>query len=171
MAIIITCPNCSREFVKRLRRITIYERVLGFFYIYPFCCQLCDHTFKLFQPGVRYARVDEDRREHLRISVDFPVRLRNANIQREGRAADLSLSGCMVRLDSALPLGDLVRLEFQIPGETIPITVNTAIVRNGDQDRVGLEFLRFQGDERSRLRRVVRGLMDSAAFSKTSSKP
>ena len=169
MALIINCPNCSSEYVKRLRRITIYERLLGFFYIYPFCCQLCDRTFRIFQPGIRYARVDEDRREHHRIAVDFPVRLTNAAIQREGQVADLSMSGCTVRLDSVLPLANLVSVEFQIPGVAGPLTVKTAIVCNSAQDRIGFEFLRFQGDERQRLRRVIRDLMDRADPSTISS--
>jgi hypothetical protein len=155
----IECPNCACEFVKRVRRSTTFERLLSFFYIYPFRCQLCDHPFKIFQPGIRYIRVDEDRREYQRIGVDFPAWLKKDMIKCDGSAIDLSMSGCTVRADSVPPLASIVSVGFEVPNEPMPVTIETAIVRNASENRVGLEFLRFQGDERQRLRRVLHGLM------------
>jgi hypothetical protein len=154
----INCPDCTSEFVKRMRRITTFERLLSVFYIYPFRCRLCDCAFKVFQPGIRYIRVDEDRREHQRIGVSFPAWLKKDKIRWDGSALDLSMSGCTVRTDSAPPLASLVSVGLQT-AERQPVTIETAIVRNASQDRVGLEFLRFHGDEKQRLRRVLQNLM------------
>lgn len=158
----INCPDCSSEFVKRMRRITAFERLLSLFYVYPFRCQVCDQAFKVFQPGIRYIRVDEDRREHQRIGVDFPAWLKKDTIRCEGSALDLSLSGCTVRTDAAPPLASIVSVGLQTPDERHPLTIETAIVRNVGRDRVGLEFLRFHGDEKQRLRRVLQGLMKNS---------
>ena len=37
---------------------------MSLFYVYPFKCQLCGERFRSFQRGVRYIRVEEDRREY-----------------------------------------------------------------------------------------------------------
>ena len=55
------CPRCSSDCVKRVSRVGT-ERLLSFFYIYPFRCQPCGHRFKLLQWGVTYTRIDLDRR-------------------------------------------------------------------------------------------------------------
>jgi PilZ domain len=146
-----------------MRRITRYERLLSFFYFYPFRCQLCDRIFTVFQPGIRYIRVDEDRREHQRIAVEFPMWLTKDTLNSKGRAVDLSMSGCTVRTDLLLPLSSVISVRLQIPDEPDPLTIEAAIVRNVGKDRLGLEFLRFQGDEKHRLRRVLQKLMTEKA--------
>jgi len=158
----IECPSCAGEFVKRVRISSSFERLLSFFYLYPFRCQLCDHAFKVFQPGIRYIRVDADRRQYQRIDVNFPVWLKKDIIKCDGSAVDLSMSGCTVRTDSVPPLASIVSVGFEVPNEPMPVTIETAIVRNASANRVGLEFLRFHGDERQRLRRVLHGLMTQA---------
>src|SRR3990170_6247408 len=87
------CPNCSSEFVQRVRRTTVYERLVSLFYIYPFNCQLCGQEFSLFQPGVRYVRVDEDQRTHQRIRVDLPIVMTHDEMNRDGSAIDISMRG------------------------------------------------------------------------------
>jgi chromosome segregation ATPase len=50
------CPKCSSDYVKRVSRIGS-ERLMSFFYIYPFRCEPCGHRFRLFKWGVRYTRI------------------------------------------------------------------------------------------------------------------
>ena len=50
------CPRCSREYVKRVSRVGLGERLISLFYVYPFRCQLCGHRFQLLQWGVEYKR-------------------------------------------------------------------------------------------------------------------
>jgi PilZ domain-containing protein len=134
--------------------------LISLFYVYPFSCQLCGQGFSLFQPGVRYFRVDEDQREYQRIRVDLPIRLLQGTSNSNGAAIDISMRGCTVRNIDPLPLGTVVKISLKLPNvpETVAIE---AIVRNRSDSRIGLEFLRFEGEDRQRLRHFVQGLLDS----------
>lgn len=153
------CPNCSREFVKRVSREGVKERLFSIFYVYPFRCQLCGHRFRFRQWGVRYVRVEEDRREYYRLSMNFPVSFSGDNLNGKGAVADISIAGCTFRTDTQLALGNIVSMALQISNEPAPVTVEAAVVRNVKGDRIGVEFLRFQQNERERLRHFIRGLV------------
>lgn len=131
------------------------------FYTHPFRCRICGHWFKLFQPGTKYFRVDEDQREHQRIAVNLPVELTHINSRCEAIVADLSLSGCTVRTNDAFALASVVKVDLQLPNEDVPLSVDAAIVRNTGNGRVGLEFLQFQRGERQRLRHFVQHLLST----------
>jgi hypothetical protein len=74
------CPNCSREYVARVARVGFTEKhLLSFFYIYPFKRQLCGYRFSALRWGVRYLRMEEDRREYERLRVVFPVHNQGEN--------------------------------------------------------------------------------------------
>jgi hypothetical protein len=154
-----SCPNCSSQFIKRVRRTTTYEKVVSLFFVYPFRCQLCGHWFKLFQPGTRYFRVDEDQREHQRMAVNIPVELAQNRSRCEAVVIDISIGGCTVRTNDPFALASVVKVELRVPNEAIPLSVDAAIVRNTGNGRVGLEFLQFQRDERQRLRHFVQSLL------------
>src|SRR5499433_4610648 len=49
------CPKCSSDYVERAHRVGL-ERLISFFYIYPFRCQPCGHRFRLLQWGVTYTK-------------------------------------------------------------------------------------------------------------------
>lgn len=153
------CPSCSSQFIERVRRTAVYQRLAGLFYVYPFSCQLCGHTFSLFQPGVRYVRVDEDQREHQRIRIDLPIALAQDQMNCNGSAIEISMRGCTVKTHEPLAIASIVKVGLKIPNEKNILTVEAAIVRNSSHDRFGLEFLRFQGDERQRLRQFVQSLL------------
>jgi PilZ domain len=156
-----SCPNCSSQFIKRVRRITTYEKVVSLFHVYPFRCQLCGHWFKLFQPGTKYFRVDEDQREHQRMSVNIPVELAQNRNRCEAVVIDLSIGGCTVRTNDPFALASVVKVELRVPNEIVPLSVDAAVVRNTNNGRVGLEFLQVQRDERQRLRHFVKSLLAS----------
>ena len=80
----LKCPNCGREFVRRVSRAGPLELFLSYFYVYPFKCQLCGDRFRLFQWGVRYVRVEEDRREYDRMEMNFPVSFYGQDVAGEG---------------------------------------------------------------------------------------
>ena len=155
-----SCPQCASPYIRRARRATIYERLISLLYIYPFSCQLCGHWFKLFQPGVRYVRVDEDHREHQRMRVDLPSTLLQGSLNCNGSIIDISMRGCTVKTAGPIPLASIVTLALKLPNETDTVIVEAA-VRNTSPDRSGLEFLRFRGEDRRRLRQFVQGLLTS----------
>jgi PilZ domain-containing protein len=154
-----SCPHCSSPYIKRARRTTIYDRFISLFYVYPFSCQLCGNGFRLFQPGVRYVRFEEDQREYQRMRVDLPIRLLQGTLNSNGAAIDLSMRGCTVRNAASLPLAAVVKISLKLPNEPDPVTVE-AVVRNSSDNRIGLEFLRFEGEDRQRLRQFIQGLLD-----------
>lgn len=144
--------------MRRVRRQGVIEKFLGFFYVYPFRCQLCGYRFRLRQPGVRYTRMDEDRREYQRIPVRFAGKLITDEKDLSATLLDLSMAGCTVAVDAALAVGTVVGVELQAEDQP-PISIEAAVVRSARPGIVGLEFLRFHGNERDRLQSLVRTLL------------
>jgi hypothetical protein len=134
----LICPKCSREFVKRVSRQGPKERLLSAFYIYPFRCQLCGYRFRFLQWGIRYERIQEDRREYERLTVNFPISVRGENIYTEGTIVDLSLGGCTAMLESPLSTGDLCSIGLYLSNDVLPIRVNAAVVRSVRSNYLGI---------------------------------
>ena len=152
------CPECCSEYVRRVHREGIGERLLSVFYVYPFACQLCGERFSFFQRGVRYVRIDEEQRMYQRFSVDFPLAFANDEVSGTGRVGDISMGGCTVLTDAQLAPGAIFHLSLGIQDTVSPIKIDAARVRNVQLDRVGLEFLKFQKPERERLQNIMRDL-------------
>lgn len=155
----IKCPHCAREFVRRVPRAGLREGLLGLFYVYPFKCQLCGERFRYFQWGVRYSRVEEDRREYDRMEVQFPVTLRGHNLAGEGMLLNLSMGGCSFKTNSDLGLGMILQIGLQISADLAPVIVDAAVVRNLSRGSAGVEFLQWRQSERERLQLFVRGML------------
>jgi len=153
------CPECGKEYVKRVSRCGLKERFLSVFYIYPFRCQLCGHRFGFLQWGVRYIKVAEDQRNYERLPAKFSVTFTGDHIDGTGTAVDISMSGCTLHTDAQLPEDAIVKMKLQLPQDALPVTVNAAVVRNVVRNRVGVEFLRTDKGDRERLQLFVRGLL------------
>ena len=166
----IICPECDREFVRRVSRQGLKERLMSLFYVYPFRCQLCRHRFYFLQKGVRYHRVYPDRREYERLAVNLPVWVFGSNTNCQGSVIDISIAGGMVKLNTPLCEGDLCRLDVYLPGDTIPVNVAAAVVRTVRDDQSGIEFLQFYDNERERLQLFIRGHLTSLRVPPDSSK-
>lgn len=161
------CPICCTEFVKRVRRQGINEKLLGVCYFYPFRCQLCGHRFRLLQWGVTYVRVDHDGRAFERLPVNLSVVLASEGADHQGRVTEVSMAGCSIQADSRLTVGKMVRLSLQLTDDTPPLEVAVAVVRNVQSDRVGLEFLRLHLAESKRLEKFMRLLLIARAHAKS----
>lgn len=154
-----TCPECSSEYVKRVRREGVAERFLSLFYLYPFCCQLCGHRFRFFKRGVKYKRVDEDQRLYERLPVSFPVTFATQNASASGKVMDISMSGCTIQAENELAAGTVCHLTLQPAQDDAAITVSAAVVRNAHHNRIGFEFLRIEKAARERLQVYMRKLL------------
>jgi hypothetical protein len=152
------CPNCSKDYVRRVRREGLIDRLVSLTYVYPFRCQLCGCRFRVRQQGVRYTRVDEDRREYERIPVRFPVILFTGQDNVTGTALDISMAGCTVETTASLPAETVLRVQLEAP-DLAPLQVQAAVVRSVRTKSIGLQFLRFEGNERERLQSFVRTLL------------
>jgi PilZ domain len=153
------CPNCHSEYVKRVSRAGLSERFVSLFHIYPFCCQLCGYRFKLRQPGVTYTRIEEDRREYYRWSVDFPITFRAGTKGVAGLLIDISMGGCAFHTEALMLEGIILQLDLQLPQEATPVKIDAAVVRSVRPGLASVEFLRIEHSERERLKVFVRSLM------------
>jgi PilZ domain len=143
------CPECSTEYVKRVRRQTIAERLLSLLYIYPFHCQLCGCRFKTLRWGVRYVRIDEDARDYERLPTDFPFTLVHNGVTVKGRVSEISMSGCTLQTETPMRLGQVIDLKLHISND--PIMIDSLVIKNSSANRAGVEFLRLRQRERMRL--------------------
>ena len=153
------CPRCSKEYIKRVSRVGLGERLMSLFYVYPFRCQLCGHRFQLLQWGVKYIRIEEDRREYERIPASFPITFSAGASQGRGLTVDISMAGCTFHTETELTEGKLLQMRLDIPEETSPVRVEAVIIRSLRAGRVGVEFVQFENGERERLQRFIRGLI------------
>ena len=69
------------------------------------------------------------------------------------------MSGCTLHTDAQLVKGAILRMELQIAKDTLPVIVDAAVARNVVRNRVGIEFLRIDRNDRERLQLFVRGLL------------
>lgn len=155
----LKCPNCARDFVRRVSRTGLGERLLSVFYVYPFKCQLCGYRFRFFQWGVRYFRVEEDRREYDRMEMSFPVSFTSEAGSGEGSLVNVSMGGCSFKTKAQLPVGTIMKLTLQVSSDIPAVVVDAAVVRSVRTGGVGVEFLQWQQSERERLQLFVRGML------------
>ncbi|HWP23866.1 MAG TPA: PilZ domain-containing protein [Candidatus Binatia bacterium] len=158
MAANVKCPSCGREFSRRVSRNGLSEILLSTFYVYPFKCQICGHRFRHWQWGVRYIRVDVDRREYERMEISLPVSF-NGQISGKGTLLNVSMGGCSFCTSAKLEVGAMVALSLEISPDVAPVVVAAAVVRSVRQTSVGVEFLRWRQGERERLQQFIRGLL------------
>ncbi len=156
------CPLCNEDYTRRVRREGLVEHLISKFYIYPFRCQLCGERFRARQRGVRYVRVDEDRREYERVAVAYDATLAAEREQYQGVVTNISLGGCAAYTDAPLFPGAILQLGLKPPGYAHAITIDAALVRTSRPNNVGMEFIRFKDDERIRLKELVRSLHPAA---------
>lgn len=155
----LKCPNCSREFVRRVARVGWAERVAGWVYIYPFKCQICGFRFRFLQWGVRYVRMEEDHREYDRMAMNFPVIYRGEQIDGEGNVLNISMGGCSFTTPNQIAKGTILRMELNVSNDAAPVVVEAAVVRHWHNQMAGVEFLQWPDGERERLQLFVRGLL------------
>jgi PilZ domain len=153
------CPRCSKEYVRRVSRVGLGERVASLFYVYPFRCQLCGHRFKLLQWGVKSRRIEEDRREYERVPAKFPIMFDSRGVEGGGLAVDISMAGCTFHTKTELVEGSILQMRLEVPQESSPVRVEAVIIRTLRAGRVGVEFVQFENGERERLQRFIRGLI------------
>ena len=155
----VKCPNCGRDFVRRVSRSGILEFLLSHFYVYPFKCQLCGERFRHREWSVRYVRIDQDRREYDRVEIKFPVSFFGQDIKGEGIVLNVSMGGCTLQTQAEVETGAILNLSLQISKDVPAVIVDAGAVRNVRDGIIGVEFLLWQQSERERLQLFVRGLL------------
>ncbi len=153
----VRCPQCGREFVRRIPASGFLETVAGALALHPFVCQLCAHRFRAFQQGGRAQPLDQ--RQYERVQVSFPLIFSSEGQQGEGSVLDLSIAGCAVKTPAAPATGTILKVQLQVPDLGRPIAVDAAVSRSVRSVYVGVEFLRLRDEEQYRLTQLVAGIL------------
>ena len=154
------CPSCSHDYTKRVSRVGFKERLLSIIYVYPFRCQLCSYRFGFMQWGVRYKRLEEDRREYNRMPMNFPASFSCDSLEGTGTVVEISMNGCSLQADTIISEGSIVRMALKFSEELPPVNLEAAIVRAVRANRIGVEFLRFQDHDRELLQVFIRRFLN-----------
>ncbi len=105
-------------------------------------------------------------RDRRRVNVDYPVVISGESGGGEGTLSNLTITGAGLQsiqaitdgeIDSVLDLavGATVRLHIQLTGARQPIDIAVAIVRWKKDLRLGVEFIRFEGNAKAQLQQML----------------
>ena len=151
----LTCPKCRKGFIQRTRVEGTTARLLSHFSFHPFRCQVCGHRFSAYQPGVTASDFKEDRRQYVRFVTRFPATFSLDRLRGKGEVTEISVGGCTLETDAALSPGSILRLMLMPPASESAIAVDAALIRSVRGKKAGIEFLRFQPEEKERLNKFV----------------
>lgn len=154
------CPSCGTPFVRVTYDEGTMERMLNRFKVYPFRCQLCTTRFRAFWVGSPNATQSVDRRQYKRLAASFHANLIADNALRsENRVTDISMGGCTLETNTALPRGTFLELTIKPASDEEAIKVDTAMICSVRQESMGVRFLELQSKEKQRLSQVVLSLL------------
>ena len=151
------CPSCGTDYVRRTLAAGPLDLLLLLFAVQPFRCQLCTQRFRFFGP-----RYPADRREYQRSLTRFPTAFSGGQKSGTGVVCDISMGGCALETDTKLYVGCLLRLHIQVSEEEPVLGIDAAVVRSLRPKAVGLRFMHVRGEERERLRQIVRRLYEES---------
>ncbi|HYL93750.1 MAG TPA: PilZ domain-containing protein [Alphaproteobacteria bacterium] len=95
-------------------------------------------------------------REHSRFFIDLRLSVK-AETKLYGRTRDISETGLGATVAGEIKMGDVVELEFKLPGNTDP-TVVSAELRYRQGFSYGFRFLNLTKQQREEVRRATRYL-------------
>ncbi len=150
MARQLTCPQCQKDTVLRLRPQSPREHVAAWIWISPFHCQECSYRFLACRIGLVEPKHAIDRREHLRIPVRLFLSFSGGKVRGEGIVMDLSMGGCIIKSDAQVHVDDIFYLEIAISDQESPIEV-AAMVRSISSRGIAFKFLRKAQDNKQLL--------------------
>jgi c-di-GMP-binding flagellar brake protein YcgR len=84
----------------------------------------------------RWQRFCVDMAVQVRVTTQGPTKV----VTWEGQGTDISAGGLAIAVDSNLPIGSQVGVEFTLPNSDLPMTFR-CFVRNRDGNRYGIEFI------------------------------
>jgi hypothetical protein len=90
-----------------------------------------------------------------RIAVDYPVTFTGDQLSGTGILTNLTIAGGAVEGQSPSPIGAHLALHVQSPGARKPIVIALAVVRWQQDNRFGLEFVRFEGNAKQQLQEML----------------
>jgi hypothetical protein len=151
------CPACGASKIRLAVRKSLSDILLSGLTIYPFRCQLCADRFRTFLGR----RTSNPRRSFERVQVSFPVwfRPRKATCLdeagQEGVIENLSIRGCRICSATPVAIGSRLKLEFKHSNDSLPITIEEAVVQSSGDGAIGLRFSRLLRSDERRIRQLI----------------
>ncbi|HSN03735.1 MAG TPA: PilZ domain-containing protein [Nitrospira sp.] len=153
------CPNCGTPFVRVIAPERSVDRVLAWFSLAPFRCQLCTHQFRAASLDEGQGEVELDRRQFTRLATSMEAQVfGGSQVSGTKRISDISMGGCALS-DVNLPKGSFLELVLKPTSEVEDIHIKSAMVCSVRPDSVGVQFLELRPDAKHRLSQVVLGLL------------
>ncbi len=98
---------------------------------------------------------DQEPRGRSRVPVDYPAFFSGDEGAGRGMVVNLTLAGGEIETNLPFSIGARVCLQVHPPDARPPIVITLAIVRWRRGDRLGLEFVRFEGDAKAQLKDML----------------
>jgi CheY-like chemotaxis protein len=102
--------------------------------------------------------IDLEKRRFRRIRVNRRVSMESGQHRLEGQTLDISLEGLLVQTTGVFPLGSVVKLSLDAPGEYAPIRLTAHVKRIVGRDCMGLQFKSLGEPEREKLQTFLLSL-------------
>ena len=154
---ILHCPACGAGKIRFATRTSLPDVLLSGLTIYPFRCQLCAHRFRTFLGR----RTPNPRRSFDRVKVSFPVWFKSrrsspaSGVGYEGVMENLSIRGCRIRSKAPMKIGSRLELEFQYSDNSVPVTIEEAVVLSIADGVIGLRFTKLHRSDERRIRQLI----------------
>jgi len=100
-------------------------------------------------------------RSRSRVPVDYHVSFTGDKVSGTGLLTNLAVSGSELETDVQFTIGTHLCLDVSLSGARPPIVIALAIVRWKQDDRYGLEFVRFDGNAKEQLQDMLNQRDDS----------
>jgi CheY-like chemotaxis protein len=96
-----------------------------------------------------------EQRKFPRLPVSFPVYFSNGMIGQSGTIVDISREGCRIRCPDTAPDMKYFQVEIQLDEPQGMLTVNLAVRRWSRDKELGIEFIRMEPEQQTRLLQVL----------------
>jgi DNA-binding response OmpR family regulator len=96
-----------------------------------------------------------DQRKFPRVPVSLPVYFSDGMIAQSGTVVDISREGCRIRCPDAAPDMTYFQVEIQLDESQGTLTVNLAVRRWSRDKELGIEFIRMEPEQQTRLLQVL----------------
>jgi hypothetical protein len=90
-----------------------------------------------------------------RVPVDYPASFTGDDVSGHGTVRNLTLAGGEIESNLPLLIGARLSLHVQPPSARPLIIIALVIVRWKEENRYGLEFVRFEGDAKEQLKDML----------------
>jgi hypothetical protein len=94
-------------------------------------------------------------RSKSRVPVNYRVSFTGDQVTGKGVLTNLTIGGGQIESDVQFPIGAPLSLHVELSGARLPIVVALAIVRWKEDDRYGVEFVRFEGQAKRQLQDML----------------